>query len=162
MVTSISLGALFAIFGVLGWQTTQLSGSAAAYPAYVLGVLAVLLLGIAVGEVRRRGPLKLDPELADCCSGSGRERGALVAFVVTWVAYVLLLDAIGFLAATALAIAASLLLLGQRHTLFIAAGSIGFSLALAVLVKTVLYVPVPLAAPDLALERLIYSLRTKP
>lgn len=162
MVTPIALGTLFAIFGVLGWQTTQLSGAAAAYPAYVLGVLAVLLLGIAVSEVRRRAPSKLDPELADCCSGSGRERGALVAFVGTWVAYVLLLDAIGFLAATALAIAASLLLLGRRHALSIAAGSIGFSLALAVLVKTVLYVPVPLAAPDLALERLIYSLRTKP
>lgn len=162
MVTFITLGTLFAIFGVLGWQTTQISGSAAAYPAYVLGALTVLLLGIAVGEVRRREPLKLDPELADCCSGSGRARGALVAFVGTWLAYVLLLEAIGFLAATALAIVASLLLLGQRHILIIATGSIGFSLALALLVKTVLYVPVPLAAPDLALERLIYSLRTKP
>lgn len=161
MITSISLGALFAIFGVLAWQTTRLSGAAAAYPAYVLGVLAVLLLGIAAGELRRRGRPRLDPELAESLSGSARGRAALAAFVGTWVAYVLLLEAIGFLAATGLAIAASLALLGQRRVLPVVAGSIAFSLALAVLVKTVLYVPVPLGAPDLALERLIYSLRTK-
>lgn len=161
MTSFLTVGTLFALFGVLAWQATRLSGPAAAYPAYVLGAVVVLLLGIGAGEVRRRGKLRLDPELAEFWSGPVRGRAALAGFMVTWMAYVLLLDALGFLGGTALAMTASLLLLGQRRPWRIAAGSIAFSLALAVLVKTVLYVPVPLAAPDLALERLIFSLRTK-
>ncbi len=160
IIRPIILSALFAIFGVLAYQTTHLSGPAAAYPGYVLGILWVLLIGIAATEFRRDGKLDLDPELAEFWPPLRRSRTALAGFISVWLIYVLVLDAFGFLGATSLAVGASLLLLGLRGLWVIAAGSIAFALAMAVLVKTVLYIPVPLAAPDLALERLIFLMRT--
>jgi hypothetical protein len=156
----IILGTLFAMFGVLAFQTTALSGAAAAYPGYVLGALLVLLTGIAVSELRQRGKLELDAELAQFWPALSRPRAALAGFVALWLAYALALNTLGFLAATALAMAAGLWLLGQRRWLRVAVGAVVFSLAMAILVKTVLYIPAPLAAPDLALERLIFLLRT--
>lgn len=154
------VGALFAYFGALAYQTTHLSGLTAAYPGFVLSVLWVLLIGIAISEFRRRGKLNLDIELAEFWPALRGPRAALAGFIAVWLIYVLILNPVGFLGATALAVAASLLLLGLRGLWRIAAGSLAFSLAMAVLVKTVLYIPVPLAAPDIALERLIFLLRT--
>jgi hypothetical protein len=154
------VGTLFAIFGVLAYQTTHLSGTVAIYPGYVLGVLWVLLIGIAISEFRWRGKLDLDSELAEFWPALRRPRAELGGFIVLWLIYALILNAVGFLVATALAVAAGLLLLRLRRLRAIAGGAVVFSLVMAVVVKAVLYVPVPVAAPDLALERLIFLLRT--
>ncbi len=151
---------MFAFFGVLAYQTAGLTGPAAAYPGYVLGMLWVLLIGIAITEFRRHGKLRLDPELAEFWPVPRRQRAALASFIAVWLGYVLILNAVGFLGATTLAVATSLVILGMRGAWWISLGSVAFSLAMAVLVKTVLYVPVPLAAPDVALERMIFLLRT--
>lgn len=159
MLRLVILGALFVIFGTLAYQTAHLPGPSATYPGYVLGVLWILLIGIAISELRRSGKISVDAELAEFWPALLRHRAALAGFISLWLVYVLILNAVGFLAATTLAVAAGLVLLGSRGMGRIAGGAVAFSLVLAVLVKTVLYVPVPQAVPDLALERLIFLFR---
>lgn len=159
MLRLMIFGTLFVIFGVLAFQATSLSGPAAAYPGYILGSLLVLLIGVAISEFRQGGKLHLDPELADFWPAFRQPRVALTGFIGVWLTYALILNEIGFLVATAFAVATGLLLLGQDRLLRIAGGAVGFSLAMSILVKVVLYIPVPLAFTDLALERLIFILR---
>jgi len=83
----------------------------------------------------------------------------VTVFVLVWLAYVLLLPYGGFILATWLALLASLAIVRGRFGLVDAMSTALFASVLAVLMKTVLYVPVPQGWLDQSLEILLYRLR---
>lgn len=142
----------------LTWQSFQTSGMASYYPvALTTGALACALVYLAMSLSRLRA----------APSGELDEEAALVwppavpllAFVAIWLAYVALLDRVGFMVATWAALWASLVVLGRRVTLR-APVLVGlFVLVLTVLLKRALYVPVPQGWLDERIDILLYAIR---
>lgn len=146
-------GLLFILTAAMAWQALQIEGPAAAYPIVVtFAALFVSACYLAMQVVRRGADFAVANPFA--VDGGGTWR--LVGFIVIWLAYVAALPAIGFMLATWLALLLSLALLQGRIGIMAALYTAIFTLVLAVLIKIVLYVPVPQGWLDEALELLLY------
>lgn len=155
----ISFLLFFVFAGFLGVQALHLRGLVRDYPAaliaaVMLGMAAMAALEFATPSRQRALPA----EVARLLELPRAARRRLLGFVVLWLAYPEVLSLWGFLVATSLALTLSLVLLGTRRIAAALAGSVLFSVALAVLFSTVFYIPTPAGAPDVALTRLIYTL----
>ena len=82
----------------------------------------------------------------------------IVALCAIWIAYALVLTSAGFVAASSAALVASLLISMGSFSWRAAVAAVVFVLALAVLVTTVLFVPVPKAAVDYWIDEAVYTL----
>ena len=149
-------GLLIALAGALAWEAVQIQGSAGVYPLVVTsGALLFSLAYTLQRAVRGWGQ-----PLSDTPFSVPRPAALRVAaFVAVWLAYVVLLPHGGFILATWLALLASLTIVRGRVTLLDAAATALFVAVLAVLMKIVLYVPVPQGWLDQSLETLLYRLR---
>ena len=149
-------GLLITISGLLFWKATTLSGQAALYPMIVTGgafgfSLAYTLQQAISAAGARAGQTAIEIPR--------RSLPRVTLFAATWSGYVLTLPGAGFMVATWLALCLSLLAVRGRLRVAEVAATAAFTVTLAVLMKVVLYVPVPQGWLDLQLEILIYSLR---
>jgi hypothetical protein len=147
-------GILIALSGALLWQATKLSGQASVYPIFVTAGAFLFSIAYTVrqaavanswpGEAPYSIPMSALPRVA--------------VFALIWTLYVIALPRAGFIIATWVAITVSSLVIGRLsllRPLWIAI----FVIVLAVLLKVVLYVPVPQGWLDIQLEVFLYSLR---
>lgn len=81
----------------------------------------------------------------------------LLAFAALWTAYIVVLPYWGFMLSTWLALVLSLALVRGRPTVRGALGTALFVFVFAVLIKSVLYVPVPQGALDTQLDEVLYD-----
>lgn len=147
-------GLLVLLSAALVWQALQLSGPASVYPLVVTS--GALLFSLSYTVMRVVGGFD------DGASPFEIPRAAIArvaGFVAVWLAYVLLLPTGGFILTTWLALLVSLAIVRGRLGLVDALATALFVAVLAVLMKTVLYVPVPQGWLDESLETLIYRLR---
>jgi hypothetical protein len=147
-------GLLIALSSVLLWQAVQIDGQAAVYPILVTGgaVLFSVVYTVRQAILANGWPA----EVPYAVPPSTVPRVAL--FVAIWTIYVIALGYLGFMVATWLALVASSLAIGRFRALqplWIAL----FVLIMTVLLKIVLYVPVPQGWLDIQLEIFLYSLR---
>ncbi len=148
---------LLIVLALMVWRSALVPGPAATYPLVVSlcafsTVLLLTVLSLRKGEAPAAAPADSAQRLTPM--GWGR----LAAFILLWIAYVALLETIGFMVATWVALVVSLALLGGRPTLRAALGTAVFVAVFAVLIKSVLYVPVPTGWLDQQLDSLLYSL----
>jgi len=144
---------------VLGVESMNIqAGSAAAlYPRVLIGASFILLLGCTLASLRRgAGKPANDRELALMASGPPAAAWRFMLFCAIWIAYPLAMNLLGFTAATTLALWASALLASRRRPWVVLLMLLAFSVAFAVLLKTVIYVPVPSAWPDLLIDAVLY------
>ena len=147
-------GLLIALSCALLWQAMQIEGQAAVYPIFVTAgaVLFSVVYTVRQAVVANGWPA----EAPYAVPSSTIPRVAL--FVVIWTIYAMALSYLGFMVATWLALLASRLAIGRfsaLQPLWIAL----FVLIMTVLLKVVLYVPVPQGWLDIQLEIFLYSLR---
>ncbi|WP_420392298.1 hypothetical protein [Acuticoccus sp.] len=141
-------------------EALALAGTSSPYPLLVLCTLAALLMATLVSLVARRRSLATAVELVLLSRGGAAKHLRFALVVAVWLAWVALVSSVGFIAATAAAVFASVSLAGVKGLGKIAFGSILFAVLLTVAVKTVLYVAVPEAVPEAYLERLLFRLRS--
>lgn len=147
---------LIAASGFLFWQATMLRAEAALYPMIVTGGALLFTISYLVQQTVLRG---------DGWSGAERfvlPRRALprvAVFAAIWSGYVLALPVAGFMVASWLALWLSLVVVRGALRWADALGSAAFTLVLSVLMKVVLYIPVPQGWLDIQLEIFIFSLR---
>lgn len=154
-------GLLAALIGTLSWLALDIRGPAAAYPMVVINAALVLLLATGVAEGRRRAPLgAADPELGALISTSAGGLWRSVAFAALWLVYPFVIPVTGFIVATAVALSLSLILLGARRYVLSVLGVIVFTLALSVVMRLVIYVPMPPVGLDELLDRILFALRS--
>lgn len=145
---------------VLGLETPSIAASARIYPQVLIALVAILSLVIVAQQILARSrPEPVDARIGHLLETRGAARHRMIGFVAVWVAYAFGLAQLGFIVSTSLAIALSLALLGIRHILFSIACALVFSLVMAVLLQTVLYIPTPSGPVDQLLTRTIYALR---
>lgn len=149
---------LMAALGVLGVNSLKISGSSALYPQVLIGTSMVLLAWSTLRSWRERVSVPADPELASLHTGTTSMRTRFALFCAIWLVYPLLMTWIGFTASTAAVLYGSALLFGTTRPLFALVGILIFSVLFAVLLKSVIYVPVPEAWPDRWINAFMYSL----
>lgn len=139
----------------LFWQAFGIAGPAGLYPTVVTGGTVLFSAAYLVQQVLRRRATGPD-RTAFALTPGVIARTAL--FILSWVAYVLLLPYGGFIVTTVAALLTSLWILRGRlgTTDFLAVAA--FVLGLAVVMKVVLYVPVPQGWLDQQLELLLYRM----
>lgn len=148
------LAAVVLAGGLAGFAALAFSlrGAAALYPQLVAGAAAALALAWAAAAWRDAA---VDAELAALAVAPPR----LALFAAIWLAYPLALAAIGFLAASWAALALTALALGTRRPFAVAVALAPTVLAVALLLRLVVYVPLPAAWPEMQLDRLLFLLR---
>lgn len=145
-------GTLVALSGALFWRALLIEGGA--YPLVATGGAALTCGAYLLGRARRGGW-----PVAGGVAPQRRTLPRVAAFAALWAAYVLALPPLGFILATWIALAASVALTRARLRSPDLLWTAAFVGTLAVLMKVVLYVPVPQGWLDERLELLIYSLR---
>ncbi|MBA3584512.1 MAG: tripartite tricarboxylate transporter TctB family protein [Gemmatimonadetes bacterium] len=149
-------GLLIVLSGVLFWQATLIEGAAGVYPMAVTGAALFFCVVYTARQAVREGR-----------AGRGEASYAIpapslpqvAAFAAIWAGYVLAIPALGFILASWIALVASILAIRARIGLVDVLWPAAFVIALAVLLKVVLYVPVPQGWLDENLDILIYGLR---
>lgn len=130
------------------------------YPVIVTGATFLLALANSL-------PLLLSPrasvvpqEGAIVTDKADRRRQLLrvAGFCLVWTLYVLLLTRTGFVLASSLALVASIWIMLGRFRPLASLSAVIFVLALAVLLTTALFVPVPKGAVDHWIDETIYTL----
>lgn len=144
----------------LAWQAAGIGGAAPGYPlvvtaAGVLFAMVWLAAGLLTAPVE--DPAGRGADLSGRAAWLFHARA--LAFLGVWAAYVATLETLGFIIGSWLALCLSLLVLGGRLRLRAVAGTAVFVAVLAVLLKSVLYVPVPQAWADVQLDVLLYRMR---
>lgn len=143
---------------VLGLQLPDIAPSARTYPLVLMMLVVVCTLIIAAKEIASRSETApLDASFRKILSAPLPQRFRTIAFLVTWLAYSWALTSAGFLVATSCAISVSLWLLQIKRVLVGVATAVVFSVVLAVLFATVLYIPTPLGPLDRLLAQAIYA-----
>lgn len=145
--------ALVAIMATILWQAIQITGSAATYPIAIAGSAllcsGLLLVSHAVDAPNRTGP-------SESLRLSRLQLVRLIGFAAVWMVYVVLLPRLGFMLSTWMALSFSLAITRGRPSVSAIAGTAVFVLLFAVLIKIVLYVPMPQGWLDEQLELLLY------
>ena len=143
---------------VLGLQTPDIAASARVYPLVLMVLVVVCTLVIAAKEIAGRSEtVPLDSTFEKILFAPLPRRLRTLAFVVIWMVYSWALTPVGFLVATTCAISVSLWLLQVKRVLVGVATAAVFSVVLAVLFATVLYIPTPLGPLDRLLAQAIYA-----
>lgn len=147
-------GLLVLLSAALVWQALQLSGPASVYPLVVtsgalLFSLSYMVMRVVGGFDDGTSPFTVPRQAIARVAG----------FVAIWLAYVVLLPTGGFILTTWLGLLVSLAIVRGQLGLVDALATALFVALLAVLMKTVLYVPVPQGWLDESLETLLYRLR---
>ena len=155
----VCLLAVLGFLAVLGAFSLGIQGPAALYPRALLAGALVLVAITAWQELRGADGVRSDPELAALAAGPPGARSAFAAFVLVWLIHPFAMDAFGFILATAVAIVASCLALGFRRVPLVVGSAALFAILFSVLLKTVIYVPMPSAWPDRLVDQAIYRTR---
>jgi hypothetical protein len=156
------IAALAACLAILAADSVQLKGLSGVYPQCLIGLSLALLLNIAVKEARNRYSIQdYDQELANLWRGVRQQRLRLGVFTVVWLAYPFFMSAAGFIVATTVAVAVSLWVASLRHPVRLVLASAVFAVIMAVLITSVLYIPIPGGPVDQALDHLLYVLSSR-
>lgn len=148
-------GLLVVALGVMAYESTGIKGAGAFYPISIsVGALVGAVAFMASQWKMAGGPTETPGWLRLSRIGVAR----LVAFGGLWAGYVLGLPTLGFTLATWGALVLSLALLRGRPTVQAVAGTGLFVMAFVLLIKTVLYVPVPMGWLDTRIEEILYTL----
>ncbi|PMR74771.1 hypothetical protein C1H69_13040 [Billgrantia endophytica] len=141
----------------------QDTSSLMSYPVFITAT-AFLLTGLAVLPTipwRRPARAALPGAVFGRTAGERRRMVRIIAFCAVWLIYVALLNRLGFVLASSLALVASLwITLGTLRPIA-SAGAVVFVLALAILITTVLFVPVPKAGVDHWIDETIFTVMEK-
>lgn len=148
-------GILVAVLAAIVWQSTEIRGSAAIYPMVVSIGALVCCVAFLLARLLAPAPGGNGPVIGLKLPAGKALRLAAVAAV--WLAYVVALPYAGFMVASWVALFVSLAITHGRPSLAEAFGTLAFVLVFAVLIKVVLYVPVPQAWPDHQLDMLLYD-----
>lgn len=156
MLRAVPVTLLLALVALFAWQAFQLTGEPAVYPQIVVGLLSVFLLAYLAQEALagRVGAGFLAEVLPRGRAGILRQAG----FLGVWIGYVVVLPHLGFILATWAALTVSGKIAGARSLVRTALIAAVFTLVLAILLKTVLFVPLPRGFLDTRLDTLIFSL----
>lgn len=150
---------LIAAVATLGADSFKLKGLSGTYPQCLIGLTLLLLISVAVKEARKQYRVSdYDRELADLWGGVGSQRARLGAFAAVWLVYPFLMSAAGFIVSTTVAVAVSLWAAGMRGPVRLLLASAVFAVVMAVLITSVLYIPVPSGPVDQLLDHLLYVL----
>lgn len=153
------IAVLAACLVILAANSVQLKGLSGIYPQCLIGLSLALLISIAVKEARNRYSVRdYDQELGNLWRGARQQQIRLAVFTAVWLAYPFFMSAAGFIVATTVAVAASLWAAGLRHPIRIVLASAVFAVVMAVLITSVLYIPVPGGPVDQALDHVLYVL----
>jgi hypothetical protein len=138
------------------------TASIASYPV-VVSTIALLFAGWTIAPILKGRLLaRSGAEAPARVSSSDRSPGwtellRAAAFCGVWILYASLLTTLGFVLSSALALVASLWITLGRPSLAAAVCAVVFVFALAVLVTTVLFVPVPKAAVDHWIDETVFT-----
>lgn len=145
--------ALIIALATILWQAIQITGSAAAYPIVIAGSAllcsGLLLISHVIGAPDSTGLSEL-PRL------SRLQFVRLLGFAAVWIAYVVLLPRLGFMLSTWISLSLSLAITRGKPSVSAIAGTAVFVLLFAVLIKIILYVPMPQGWLDEQLEIFLY------
>lgn len=147
---------LLAGLSVLGVASLSITGPSALYPQVLIGSAFILLLICSGQHLRGHEVDQPDDELDALSAGSTPAKLRFALFCGIWLAYPLLLRPLGFTATTALTLYVSVLLFGVKRPLIAFLGTLGFAIVFAMLLKSVIYVPVPEAWADRLINSLMY------
>lgn len=145
----MALGAGFLIFAVLLWFwliPVWASGHGphvitAQIVAILIGALAILMLVLtALGLVVQRDDLNEDPFVQ---TQLGQDPAALYAIIAVWAIYTFFMGTLGFYLSSALAMPATMWLLGMRNPVLIVTVPAGALLAVYVVFDVLLQVRLP-------------------
>lgn len=149
---------LLAGLALLGVESLKISGSSALYPQLLLGSSILLLVWTAARSWQTRASAPADPELASLHTGTSRTRLRFALFCAIWLVYPPLMMWVGFTASTVAVLYGSALLFGTTRPWLALFGIVCFSVLFAMLLKSVIYVPVPEAWPDRWINAFMYRL----
>ncbi|MCA8906491.1 MAG: tripartite tricarboxylate transporter TctB family protein [Rhodospirillaceae bacterium] len=149
-------GILVAVLAAIVWQSTEIRGSAAIYPIVVSIGALVCSVAFLVARALAPAPQGDGGPAIGLRLPAGRAL-RLAAVAAVWLAYVVALPYAGFMVASWVALFVSLAITHGRPSLSGALGTAAFVLVFAILIKIVLYVPVPQAWPDQQLDILLYE-----
>jgi hypothetical protein len=151
-------GLLLGMLVILAVESLKISGSSAFYPQVLIGASILLLAWSSWRSWQARSLALADPELASLHTGTASIRLRFALFCVIWLVYPLLMPWAGFTASTVAVLYGSALLFGTKHPWLALVGILCFSIVFAILLKSVIYVPVPEAWPDRWINNLMYRL----
>lgn len=143
----------------LGVSSVSIDPSAARYPQVLIAGALIALTIAMVQERRQPGPAGSDPELASLSAGPMPARMAFGSFVLVWLAFPFVMGVLGFVLSTVIALVLSCLLLRIRRPAVVVASSVVLAVAFAVLLRTVLYVPMPSGWLDRHIDQVIYQMQ---
>ena len=153
----VAVCALFVgLSATLMWQALQIQGPAGVYPI-VMTCGALVFSGAYLIQQVVRSLASGPQEISVAFSAATIVRAGVFAGI--WTAYVMLLPYGGFVVTTWVALVACLGVLKGRVRIGDVLSTALFVLVLAVLMKTVLYVPVPQGWIDRTLDVLLYRMR---
>lgn len=156
------LACLVLVFGLLlalGASSLSIDASAARYPQVLIAGALIALTTALLTERRHAALSGGDTELASLAAGPAPERTAFGGFVLVWLAFPFIMGVLGFVLSTVIALVLSCLLLRIRRPALIIASSVVIAVAFAVLLRTVLYVPMPSGWLDQRIDQVIYQVR---
>lgn len=158
MLRLIFSGAMLGGAAYLFWVASQLRAGVASYPMLVTGgAIAFLLIhALRLVWLHRTAPSEAGEGTALLPSPDTLPR--LAGFAVVWGGYVVALPKLGFILTTWIALTLSLALVARLRLLSPLWTAL-FVAVLALLMKVVLYVPVPQGFLDVQLDELLYRLR---
>lgn len=151
---------LLAVLGLAVAGAVNDAPSVASYPV-IVAAAAFVLTALAVLPTMLRPFPEGTASISASFGSSWRSRGYLlrtVAFCGVWIVYAALLNTFGFVLASSLAMIASLWIVQGLFRPLASLATVIFVLALAVLVTTVLFVPVPKAQVDHWIDETIFTL----
>lgn len=156
------LACLVLVFGLLialGTSSFSIDAAAARYPQVLIAGALVALTVALLQKRRQPAPVGSDAELAALAAGPAPAQMAFGGFVLVWLAFPFVMGALGFVLSTVIALVLSCLLLRIRRPVVVVASSIVLAVAFAVLLRTVLYVPMPSGWLDQRIDQVIYQMR---
>lgn len=157
LLSSAVIGAFLILFG---WKASSIIGVAGTYPIALIVLSAVLLLLIFVQDSRQTRP-EVPKQIEGLIATRGTLRMRHLGFVLLWAIYPFVLQGLGFLVSTSIAVTLSLWLVSRPLKVGFVIGSVAtaiiLTLALALLMSTVLYIPTPAGPLDDALANLLFS-----
>lgn len=156
---TICLTLFLVLFLVLGAQAIHIEGLTGHYPQALIVLAILFTVWVIVDEVRTTDDgERAYTALAKLWRGTPSQKRRFGVFVLAWIAYPLLLTLAGFLIATTVVLAISLLSGNARRPIVTVCVSALVSLIMAVLLTSFLYIPVPSGPVDQLLDRVLYVL----
>lgn len=156
---TICLTLFLVLFLVLGAQAVHIGGLTGHYPQTLIVLAILFTVWVIIDEVHTTDDAeRAYTVLANLWRGTPSQRWRFGVFVLAWIAYPLLLTLAGFLVATTVVLAISLLTANARRPVVTVLFSALVSLIMAVFLTSFLYIPVPLGPVDQLLDRVLYAL----